>query len=189
VDNNIVERWHDSLQAAYQSFRNGAGFKGRAVHERGRFVGWVGFEPLGSWRELQQHLHRHIAVAYHRNRHGGVKIPGVEDGNFTPLERHDMLHAITGRLLVPQHPDLIYSLLPEKWLTPATAASSSAASPTTATSSTRSAASGPAPTAPRTPRSPSTTTRVTAPGSGTAAATTTASTSCNGATRTWSRRP
>jgi putative transposase len=59
----IVERWHDSLQAAYQSFRNGAGFKGRAVHERGRFVGWVGFEPLGSWRELQQHLHRHIAVA------------------------------------------------------------------------------------------------------------------------------
>ena len=89
VDNGIVERWHDSLQAAYQSFRNGAGFKGRAVHERGRFVGWVGFEPLGSWRELQQHLHRHIAIAYHRNRHGGVKIPCVEDGNFTPLERHD----------------------------------------------------------------------------------------------------
>lgn len=118
IDNNIVERWHDSLQAAYQSFRNGAGFKGRAVHERGWFVGWVGFEPLGSWRELQQHLHRHIAVAHHRNRHGGVKIPGVEDGNFTPLERHDMLHSITGRLLVPQHPDLIYSLLPEKWLTP-----------------------------------------------------------------------
>ena len=118
VDNNIVERWHDSLQAAYQSFRNGAGFKGRAVHERGRFVGWVGFEPLGSWRELQQHLHRHVAISYHRNRHGGVKIPGVEDGNFTPLERHDMLHAITGRLLVPQHPDLIYSLLPERWLTP-----------------------------------------------------------------------
>ena len=118
IDNNLVERWHDSLQAAYQSFRNGAGFKGRAVHERGRFVGWVGFEPLGSWRELQQHLHRHIAIGYHRNRHGGVKIPGVEDGNFTPLERHDMVHAISGRLLAPQHPDLIYCLLPEKWLTP-----------------------------------------------------------------------
>lgn len=59
-----------------------------------------------------------IAIDYHRNRHGGVKIPGVEDGNFTPLERHDMLQAITGRLLVPQHPDLIFSLLPEKWLTP-----------------------------------------------------------------------
>jgi hypothetical protein len=29
-----------------------------------------------------------------------------------------MLHSITGRLLVPQHPDLIFSLLPEKWLTP-----------------------------------------------------------------------
>jgi len=118
IDNNIVERWHDRLQAAYQSFGNGAGFKGRAVHERGRFVGWVGFEPLGSWRELQQHLHRFIAIDYHRNRHGGVKIPGVEDGNFTPLERHDMLMTITGRLLVPQHPDLIFSLLPEKWLTP-----------------------------------------------------------------------
>ena len=76
--------------------------------------------PNRDWivRELQQHLHRHIAVAYHRNRHGGVKIPGVEDGNFTPLERHDMAQAITGRLLVPQHPDLIFSLLPEKWLTP-----------------------------------------------------------------------
>jgi len=118
LDNVIVERWHDRLQAAYQSFANGAGFKGRAVHERGRFVGWVGFEPLGSWRELQQHLHRFIAIDYHRNRHGGVKIPGVEDGNFTPLERFDMLQSITGRILVPQHPDLIFSLLPEKWLTP-----------------------------------------------------------------------
>lgn len=118
LDNNIVERWHDRLQAAYQSFGNGAGFKGRAVHERGRYVGWVGFEPLGSWRELQQHLHRFIAIDYHRNRHGGVKIPGVEDGSFTPLERYDMLSQVTGRLLVPQHPDLIYSLLPERWLTP-----------------------------------------------------------------------
>lgn len=118
IDNGIVERWHDRLQAAYQSFGNGAGFKGRAVHERGRFVGWVGFEPLGSWRELQQHLHRFIAIDYHRNRHGGVKIPGLEDGNFTPLERYDMLQGITGRLLAPQHPDLIFSLLPEKWLTP-----------------------------------------------------------------------
>lgn len=118
VDNNLVERWHDRLQAAYQSFANGAGFKGRAVHERGRFVGWVGFEPLGSWRELQQHLHRFIALDYHRNRHDGVKVPGVEDGNYTPLERHDMLQTITGRVLVPQHPDLIFSLLPEKWLTP-----------------------------------------------------------------------
>lgn len=118
LDNVIVERWHDRLPAAYQSFGNGAGFKGRAVHERGRFVGWVGFEPLGSWRELQQHLHRFIAIDYHRNRHGGVKIPGVEDGNFTPLERHDMLMTITGRVLVPQRPDLIYSLLPQRWLTP-----------------------------------------------------------------------
>jgi len=118
LDNTFVERWHDRLQAAYQSFGNGAGFKGRAVHERGRFVGWVGFEPLGSWRELQQHLHRFIAVDYHRNRHGGLKVPGIEDGNFTPLERFDMLHQVTGRVLAPQHPDLIYSLLPAKWLTP-----------------------------------------------------------------------
>jgi putative transposase len=112
LDNNIVERWHDRLQAAYQSFRNGAGFKGRAVYERGRYVGWVGFEPLGSWRELQQHLHRFVGVSYHRDRHEGVKIPGVEDGNFTPIERHDMLMNITGRLLVPQHPDLILASCP-----------------------------------------------------------------------------
>lgn len=118
LDNSIVERWHDRLQAAYQSFQNGAGFKGRAAYERGRFVGWVGFEPLGSWRELQQHLHRFIAIDYHRNRHGGIKVPGLESGNFTPLERYDMLSHSAGRLLVPQHPDLIFSMLPEKWLTP-----------------------------------------------------------------------
>ncbi|MEI2650132.1 MAG: hypothetical protein V9G15_14235 [Dermatophilaceae bacterium] len=160
------------------------------MHERGRFVGWVGFEPLGSWRELQQHLHRHIAIAYHRNRHGGVKIPGVEDGNFTPLERHDMLHAITGRLLVPQHPDLIYSLLPGEVAHPRQRRRR-LPRPHLRRRHPRRDPRPPArePSVPRTPRSPSTTTPATAPDSGTAAATTTASTSCNGATRTWSRRP
>lgn len=113
TDNATVERWHDTLQRAYQAI---PGFKGRNVQERGRFVGSVAVEPLLTARELEQHLHRFIALDYHRNKHAGLKVPGVEDGHFTPLEAFDMISAATGRILVPQHPDLIYQFLPIRWL-------------------------------------------------------------------------
>lgn len=118
TDNAHVERWHETLQRAYQAL---PGFKGRNVQERGRYAGHVAYEPLVTARELEQHLHRFIALDYHRNQHDGIKVPGVDGGRFSPLECFDMLSAITGRILLPQHPDLIYSFLPIRWLTPGNA--------------------------------------------------------------------
>lgn len=115
LDNAHIERWHETLQAAYQAM---PGFKGRHVRERGRYVGTIADEPLLSARELQQQLHRFIALDYHRNHHSGLVVPGMEDARFTPLEMFDIKSATTGRLLVPQHPDLIYQFLPVRWLTP-----------------------------------------------------------------------
>lgn len=115
LDNAQIERWHETLQAAYQAL---PGFKGRHVRERGRYVGTTADEPLLSARELQQQLHRFIALNYHRNHHSGLIVPGLEDAKLTPLEMFDIKSATTGRLLVPQHPDLIYQFLPVHWLTP-----------------------------------------------------------------------
>lgn len=118
TDNAHVERWHETLQRAIQQI---PGSKGRNVQERGRLVGLVADEPLLTARELQQHLHRFIALDYHRNHHEGLTLPGLEGGRFTPLERFDMLSDATGRVLVPQHPDLIFDFLPIRWLTPGNA--------------------------------------------------------------------
>lgn len=118
VDNAFVERWHETLQRAIQQI---PGSKGRNVQERGRYVGHEAFEPLLTARELQQHLHRFIALDYHRDHHEGIALPGLEGGRFTPLERFDMLSEATGRILVPQHPDLIFQFLPIRWLTPGNA--------------------------------------------------------------------
>lgn len=115
LDNVYIERWHERLQAAYQAL---PGFKGRHVRERGRFVGTVADEPLLTARELQQYLHRFIALDYHRNHHSGLVVPGMEDARLTPLEMFDIKSTTTGRLLVPQHPDLIYQFLQVRWLTP-----------------------------------------------------------------------
>lgn len=113
IDNPHIERWHESLQRAYQQI---PGFKGRRVDERGRMV-MRSDDPHLTARELEQHLHRFVALDYHRSPHDGIKIPGLEDGWFTPLERFDMLAPVTGRILVPQHPDLVYDFLPIRWLT------------------------------------------------------------------------
>lgn len=118
TDNAHVERWHETLPRAIQQI---PGSKGRNVQERGRYVGHEAFEPLLTARELQQHLHRFIALDYHRNHHEGIALPGMEGGRFTPLERFDMLSEVTGRILVPQHPDLIFQFLPIRWLTPGNA--------------------------------------------------------------------
>lgn len=115
TDNAHLERWHETLQRALQAL---PGYKGRNVQERGRNIGQEPTTPLLTARELERHLHRFIALDYHRTPHAGIKVPGVEGGRFTPLERFDMLAANTGRILVPQHPDLIFDFLPIRWLTP-----------------------------------------------------------------------
>jgi len=115
MDNSYVERWHETLQRAYQQI---PGFKGRAVFERGRWVGVHADQPLLTATELQQHLHRFIALDYHRSRHRGLILPDRTQAHLSPLEMFDALMDATGRILVPQHPDLIYQFLPIRWLTP-----------------------------------------------------------------------
>lgn len=111
-DNAHVERLHETYQRAAQQI---PGFKGRAVHERGTFVT---DQPLLTVEEFTRHLHRFIALDYHRQPHDGLTLPGAPGIRLTPLEMHDALTEAAGRLTVPQHPDLIYQFLPIRWLRP-----------------------------------------------------------------------
>ena len=114
TDNPHVERWHETLQRAYQAI---PGFKGRNVAERGRKVEGAG-ERLLTAGELEQHLRRFVALDYHRSWHEGLILPGAErKARLTPLEMWDAMMEVTGRIHVPQHPDLIYQFLPIRWLT------------------------------------------------------------------------
>lgn len=115
TDNPHCERLHETYQRAYQQV---PGFKGRSVFERGSFVGVVADEPLLTAEELQRHMHRFIALDYHRQPHDGLALPGAPGARITPLEYSDALCEATGRVLAPQYPDLIYQFLPIRWLTP-----------------------------------------------------------------------
>ena len=113
TDNPHVERWHETLQRAYQQL---PGYKGRNVAERGRKVDATG-DRLLTASELERHLRRFVALDYHRSWHEGLVLPGAPSARLTPLEMWDAMHEATGRLHVPQHPDLIYQFLPIRWLT------------------------------------------------------------------------
>ncbi|UAL29911.1 hypothetical protein K8W59_19675 [Nocardioides rotundus] len=114
TDNPHVERWHETLQRAYQAI---PGFKGRNVSERGRKVEAAG-ERLLTAHELERHLRRFVALDYHRSHHTGLYLPGAErQARMSPLEMWDAMMEVTGRIDVPQHPDLIYQFLPIRWLT------------------------------------------------------------------------
>jgi putative transposase len=113
TDNPHVERWNETLQRAYQAI---PGFKGRNVSERGRKVDATG-EALLTAAELERHLRRFVALDYHRSWHEGLVLPGAPSARLTPLEMWDAMHEVTGRIHVPQHPDLIYQFLPIRWLT------------------------------------------------------------------------
>lgn len=113
TDNPQIERYHETLQRAYQSL---PGYKGRNVSERGRKVD-DNTEKLLTATELERHLRRFIALDYHRERHDGLTLPDRPGIRLTPLEMWDAMVAVTGRIHVPQHPDLIYQFLPIRWLT------------------------------------------------------------------------
>jgi putative transposase len=108
-DNPHVERWHETIQRGLQQI---PGYKGRNTSERGRLVSE---EPLFTARELQEHLRRFIALDYHRSGHTGIVLPDEEDARVCPLEMWDSMTEITGRIDVPQQPDLIYQFLPVRW--------------------------------------------------------------------------
>lgn len=109
TDNPHVERWHETLQRALQQI---PGYKGRNVSERGRLVSE---EPLLTANELQEHLRRFIALDYHRSWHTGLVLPGEPDARLCPLEMWDAMVEVTGRIDVPQTPDLIFQFLPIRW--------------------------------------------------------------------------
>ncbi|WP_224112515.1 Mu transposase C-terminal domain-containing protein [Mycobacterium avium] len=110
-DNPHVERWHETVQRALQQI---PGYKGRNTSERGRLVS---MEPMLTATELEQHLRRFIALDYHRTGHSGIIQPGQEDARVCPLEMWDAMVSMTGRIDVPQRPDLIYQFLPVHWAT------------------------------------------------------------------------
>lgn len=113
TDNPQVERWHETIQRALQQI---PGYKGRNVSERGRLVSE---EPLLTAHELQEHLRRFVALDYHRTGHTGIVVPGCEpadaEARLCPLEMWDAMVEATGRIDVPQRPDLIYQFLPIQW--------------------------------------------------------------------------
>lgn len=113
-DNPAVERLNETLQRAYQAI---PGFKGRGIYERGRWVGIRAEEPLLTAHELEQHLRRFIALDYHRTPHDGLHLPGAPQARISPLEMFDFTLEASGRLHVPQQPDLLYQFLPLLWLT------------------------------------------------------------------------
>lgn len=114
TDNPHMERFHETLQRAYQQL---PGYKGRNVSERGTTAGVTGTEPLLTASQLETHLRAFVALDYHRRPHAGLVIPGAEEQPLTPLEMFDALLSTTGRLHYPQHPDLLYQFLPIRWLT------------------------------------------------------------------------
>ncbi|WP_428339845.1 hypothetical protein [Mycobacterium sp.] len=58
-----------------------------------------------------------MALDYHRSWHTGLILPGEPAARLCPLEMWDALVEVTGRIDVPQTPDLIYQFLPLRWLT------------------------------------------------------------------------
>lgn len=109
TDNPHVERWHETLQRGVQQI---PGYKGRNTSERGRLVAE---EPLMTAAELEQHMRRFVALDYHRSWHTGLVLSGDPSARVSPLEMWDAMLEATGRIDVPQHPDLIYQFLPIKW--------------------------------------------------------------------------
>lgn len=109
TDNPHVERWHETLQRAWQQI---PGYKGRNPGERG---GRVDSEPLLTPGQLEQHLRKFASLDYHRTHHKGLKLAGDPTARLTPLEMWDVLTEVTGRIDVPQRPDLVFDFLPIHW--------------------------------------------------------------------------
>ncbi|MEI6621226.1 MAG: hypothetical protein WCP28_04895 [Actinomycetes bacterium] len=109
TDNPNIERWHETLQRGLQQL---GGYKGRYVAERGRFVAK---EPLVTAAELQAHLHRFIALDYHRTQHTGLILPTTPDIRLSPLDMFDISLEAVGAIDVPTRPDLMYDFLPTRW--------------------------------------------------------------------------
>ncbi|MBK6886683.1 MAG: hypothetical protein IPH03_09700, partial [Tetrasphaera sp.] len=106
---------HETYQRFYQQ---SDAFKGRGIYERGSWVGVVADEPMCTAEKYLTDMQRFLTLDYSRQPHDGLHLPGEPGRRVTPLEYWDALFAITGRVTIPVHPDLIYQFLPIIWLTP-----------------------------------------------------------------------
>ena len=117
TDNPHAERWFETLQRGLQQL---PGYKGRNVSQRGRLVAE---EPLLTAQGLEDYIRQFVVLDYHRTGHTGVVLPGKEKPRkseqvkMCPLEVWDAMVEATGRMDVPQRPDLIYQFLPVRLLT------------------------------------------------------------------------
>ena len=111
TDNPHVERWHETLQRAWQQI---PGYKGRNVGERGARVAT---ENLLTAPQLEHHLRKFVSLDYHRTQHTGIVVAGDPAARLTPLEMWDILTEATGRIDVPQRSDMIFDFLPIHWAT------------------------------------------------------------------------
>ena len=114
-DNPHIERLHETYQRFYQQSTS---FKGRGIYERGSWVGVVADEPMCTAEKYLTDMQRFLTLDYHRQPHDGLVLPGARGIRVTPLEYWDALFAVTGRVTIPVHPDLIYQFLPIIWLAP-----------------------------------------------------------------------
>ncbi|PRY52519.1 integrase-like protein [Knoellia remsis] len=114
-DNPHIERLHETYQRFYQQ---SDAFKGRGIYERGSWVGVVADEPMCTAEKYLTDMQRFLTLDYSRQPHDGLHLPGEPGRRVTPLEYWDALFAITGRITIPVHPDLIYQFLPIIWLAP-----------------------------------------------------------------------
>ena len=111
TDNAHIERFHETLQRAFQQI---PGYKGRCVGERGRIVAK---EALLTLEELEGHMQKWICLDYHRSEHTGIIMPGAPRGRFTPMEAFDILSEPYGPVAAREYRDQIFQFLPVRWLT------------------------------------------------------------------------
>lgn len=116
TDNPHIERWHETLQQVVQRI---AGYKGRNTFERGRAVGKSGTDrglQLLTAEELERQLRLWVVLEYNRSWHEGLTpLPTAPQARLSPIEMFDAYREVTGRIDIPQHPNLIYQFLPIRW--------------------------------------------------------------------------
>ncbi|WP_336650535.1 transposase [Kocuria rosea] len=115
TDNAFMERWNETVQACLQGC---PGYKGRNTSQRGRRVDTADSahgEELLTTAQFQARLKRWVGLVYHRTSHTGLELGKPQGVDLTPLEAFDAYLEVTGRLDVPQNPNLLYQFLPIKW--------------------------------------------------------------------------
>jgi transposase InsO family protein len=112
TDKAALERFFRTLRE--QLLAALPGYKGPDVYRRGKNPEQEAFYFL---HELEQIVRRWTAECYHRQRHGGLCLPGVPGLALSPLEMFAHGAARAGFLQVPARADLVFDFLKAEWRT------------------------------------------------------------------------